>query len=826
MILEQALFGEVKGGHGLRAASGDRGLATELVSRLDLPDNAPPGADWSPFVSGFPHRDRYVIARTFRDPNAARAGMVLSHALIARIDEIVIASDIRPIFDQLIAEAVAPTSLPTLSIDTVEGQPPAVPELAAVAAALVMRSAGPVVRVGHQGLEPLVSALWGQLWPAIRRGFSFRLSFGPGDLVEPLQPALVCTPASLVARWQGHRLLDRFTMDAASLASTMLTGNGAGQQLRTFADAIGTELRSFSELSLLEQAYRFAVLEPKPISNTVAAARLIDRLSPDPMCGESGKWEILNRLVHQFEGATADDILPLRNMQLQGFANSEQVWAVLGRWLAENQFPEPQDAAFRNVIADALTIAKASDNWQRAVLSGLSGAALKSGRSFPSALWRWAKADPALTAPLWTHLGASNPFEDRLVQTAPLELKGDAAQPILSYAAENGLYRLHGATAAAAYSLIEAVRLQVCVEPAHGSEGIREALRRATASQVVASAVTVGDERLVAIAADAVAKKPELLAETEISNKVARAIWSAALDLSPEVWLGPADPRAAFDQVLSDVLDGAVVSVGLIDRLANTPLGDLSAFARRTELWSKVASPTRDRLLRMTASGWLKNAEGGHAPCSVEPLLHDAILGDCKLDTLLDCFATNRIAEATAIVAALPRFDEFRFRHWLSTAAARTRLIPTIDAELVGRLAVERRWHGVVGDLLRMLHSGREDIRPALRACVSQIGLMDRWFYGLSQITAEEKWASLENLAAQLYPTGPDHEGLWERAGGYAADLDCGGSGRARWRNALGKVRLGKCPRVQNLLREMQEDFEENKELRFLVETREFGGHR
>ena len=79
----------IRGGHALREATGDRQLAAEFASRLDLPDTAPSGVVWSPFTSGFPHADRYVLARTFLDPQATRGGMVLSHALIISLEDII-----------------------------------------------------------------------------------------------------------------------------------------------------------------------------------------------------------------------------------------------------------------------------------------------------------------------------------------------------------------------------------------------------------------------------------------------------------------------------------------------------------------------------------------------------------------------------------------------------------------------------------------------------------------------------------------------------------------------------------------------------------------
>lgn len=827
MLVEQAVYGEVKGGHGLRATSGDRTLAIELASRLDLPDTAPPGADWSPFVSGFPYGERYVIARTFRDPNATRAGMVLSHALIVPIDAIVATADLRPIFGILITEPNAPANLLTLNIVTSESPSPVVSELPSTAAALVARGVtGPVVRVGHEEFEALIVSLWGRLWPALRRGFSFRLSFGPGDLVEDPPPVLVCTPTSLAARWQGHRLLDRFARSAPSLASEMLNGHDTGEPLRAFADMIGAELASFGELALLEQAYRFAVLEPDLIGNTIAAVRLTERLSPDLNRGEAGKGSLLNHLTLQLEGATPNDFLPLRNLRLQGFTQTEPVWEALAHRVGKSPFLEGDDAAFLNVVADALTADKASGEWRGAVLDGLAVAARASVKAFPSALWRWAAANPALTGPLWSQLGVDKALEERLVQVAPQTLGRDAARPILAIAAKKGLYRLHGAVAAAAYTPIEAVRLQLSVEPTPSSQGVPLALGRASPAQIVACAIDVGDLRLVPLAADVVAKKPELLAKIDMSNKVARAIWSAALGTSLDAWRGPGDPRAAFDQFLIDFLDGTEIPLELIDRLAHTPLGDLNAFPRRAELWLKLTGPSRNRLLRATGAAWLQNAEASQEPSSVEPALCEVILVDRNLDTLLERLARGGIARAAQLVAVLGGFDETRFRRWLGTAADRTRPMPPADAEAIGRLAVERRWQGVVDDLMGMLRWGRDDVRPALRTCISLVGFFDRFLYGLSHVTSSEKWDALVELAAELYPTGPNHDGLWERAGGRDSDLGWGGNGRSRWRDALGRIRRGGGPRIDTLLREMQSDYPANTELRYLAEDREFGGRR
>ncbi|MEU8327579.1 effector-associated domain EAD1-containing protein [Micromonospora sp. NPDC048839] len=826
MIVEQAIFGEAKGGHALKAASGDLTAAAELAPRLDLPDTVPPGVDWSPFVSGFPHRDYFVFARTFMDVRAARAGMVLSHALIVPIEDIAYAPDLRLLFDQLIVEANAPSNLLTLNLDLGDEVPPVAAELPTAAAALSTRAAGPVVRLGNHGFDELVVSLWGRLGPAMRRRFAFRLSFGPGDLVETPQPALVCTPPSLIARWRGHRLIEAQNPKPPSLAAAMLSGSSEGQALRSFALGIGAELTSFGDLPLLEEAYRLTVRAPDTIGNTVAAARLVERLSPITTHGADDKADLLDRVVSHLRNATADEVLPLRNLALRGFEQAERLWAELASWAAENTFPAAQDPSFMLMITDAMEASSSTEDWRTSVLGGLSRAARARGTALASAFWRWAEADPAVGMLLWKVFEADEGLEDRLVNVAPQRLKREAAQPILERAREGHLYRLHGATVSAAYSPADAVRLQVAIEPSPAvADGVRLALTKATPREVIACAVEVVDPRVIQLAAEHVAKTPTLLADLDLSREAARLVWSASLALNTDAWRGPADPRSAFDAVLVDVLHGRPVAPKLVDRLSRTPLADLTGFARRPELWSTLTGATRDALIRATARGWLDRAAASKATPGLEPEIQTAILSDHKLGELLGQFADGRVGAAIQIVVALSAFDEHRFCTWLRVVANRSRPIPPSDAEAIGRLTQERRWRNATDELLRMLRRGREDVRPALRACVSMIGPLDRWWLRLSPISPAEKWESLESLAAELFETGPDHENLWERAGGHNADLQKIGNGRERWRDALSRIRRGaKGPRVKKLLREMQQDYPSNASLRFMADDKEFGG--
>ena len=160
MKIEQALYGEARGGHALLAESGDLRTATELTSRLDLPDTAPPGVEWSPFFSGFSYGDEYVFAMTTLDAAAPRAGMVLSHALIAPLDKIVAVRNLRPLLALFRLALDRSSRIDAAEIELDEGSPsPQAADLAGAADALSIRGQGPVVRLGHIGFDRKAPAM-------------------------------------------------------------------------------------------------------------------------------------------------------------------------------------------------------------------------------------------------------------------------------------------------------------------------------------------------------------------------------------------------------------------------------------------------------------------------------------------------------------------------------------------------------------------------------------------------------------------------------------------------------------------------------------------
>lgn len=813
MRIEQALYGEADGGHALLGASKNDEVARGIVQRLDLPDAAPLGVDWSPFLRGFAYLDRYVLSRSFLDSSAARGGMVFAHALIAPLDEITRVSDLRPLLKFLATNERTRPAAKAIELADMETQFPDAEDLMDAAEALASATDLPVVRVGYGGFDQLVAALWARLLPEMRRNFAFRLSFGPRDLVEDIKPALVCTPHEMAGRWTGYRLIGPCdSLQPTSLASAVLSGRGNAAPLLEFMREIAVEPATFAQLGRLEQACRLYKEEPTA-EVCIRAVRLLESLSPDPGAGTDLKERLVQRLQTAMAKATPEQILLMRNLRLSAFPSPGRVWQTLKKWVAENIYPQDQDAQILSAIEKA-TSDGAVLEWRTAILDGLAAAARARKSNFRNGFWRWMQTCPGVVDAALGHVMAEDSVETSVAEAAPRCISPRIANEILALARSRGWLRVHGAVLSAAFSPLDAARQQLAIDSDLSfMEGIRPCFRNAKPEEVLNCALEIGDPRTTILAGEAAARDLELLTQVDFRERNAQAVWREAIVIDVDSWRGPSDPMAAFHAVLDGLLEGAETDSSLIHRLSLTPVADLCSYPRRAELWLRVDSPILNNLLAATAEGWLWRACRGHVSFEAEPALQSAILSSDEFEPALSELIPDRLGTAIRVIAALDSCEEERFRRLTNGVLTRSTVLTVPDAEEVGRLIQDRNWKATAFTLVEQYQSGRQDLEPALRAFHNMLDLWTRFWLGIKPLSENEKWEAFETLAAELYSDGPSEEEVWERAGGKKEDLSFHGSGRSQWRKALRKVRRGIGVSPNSILEVMEEDFPGNQRI-------------
>jgi hypothetical protein len=829
MRVEQAVYGEVPGrGHGLRAASPNALIAAAIASKLDLPDAVPPGVQaWAPFVRGFPIDEHYVLARTFLDLSASRGGMVLTHALILSLDDMCQLRSLATLFERLahsVSECVGP--LATLELDTGDSVRPPSADLIGTANALAAEGLGPVVRLGLNGFEELVDSLWGNLWPALRRTIAFRLSFGPNDVVEHPTPALVCTPEQLQGRWTKHRIVKPDDLTPHSELAKIFSGQRELQPIMDLARNLGLEVQTLRELGRLERLYTL-LSAGESFEDLLAAIRLADGISNQPTLGASIKNKLISRFTTLIPSAGCKQLLPMRNLALSGFANTRSLWSAVELLVSNLQFGPAEDDDLMAMVMASVDENLALPPWRAAVTAGLSTAARRDQTAMFKAIWRWAERSAAAFAAAIGTLPADAAVEQRLAGEAPRNLHVTTPTALLSPLLKKRWLTAYGAVLASTLPPREAIGQQLKVDKDRDhSAGLRSALRYASPSHTLECTLVHKDSRLVELCADLAAVRPQILSTIRCEDITEQKMWSAAIRKNSSLWNAPSDATRVRDNVLVQLAEGRPVDVGLLEVLAQTPLADLCHATERARLWSLLPTLQRDRYLQATATGWLEVAALGAAVNPPETDLERAIMSSPSLRSVLERSSVT-VAVRLSIVGALPSFPEEAFITWLDNLFRNVRILSHTDSEQIGMLVASRRWGRAAKYLSDRLGAHRPDIMPGLRLCADLLNFYILWRLGIKKPSATEKWQAFEQEACELYPSGPDSDELWSRAGGKNSDLPGRSqNGATRWHTVLLSIRYGARPTIRELLAVMCKDFPLNEKLRLYANDMDIVGWR
>jgi hypothetical protein len=829
MKIDQAIFGLGSGGHSLLQCSGSREVFKEIERRMDLPNTAPHGIAWSPYLGGFSWREYLVLSKTELDTRATRGGVVFTRALLLPIEEIIRVQNIEPFIRYLLETGIDETgkisAVEIIRTETDETSQPA--SLVAITNALSSRDAGPAVWVGLDGFDQAITGLWKILWPELRRSLTFRLSFGPDDLIEKPTPNLVVTPQGLAAKWANSKVINRSPAELQpSQVTTALLDPEAARRLRQLAEDYGLRVNGFQDVFLAQQLHR--ATERDDFTSQLSSLRIIESLSESSEVGRGAKAELLRKILAQVPEIDAPQVLPLRNLQITKVDQVEALWRELANWLAASHFPQQHDIAFLEIIRDALTGSASIEPWSRAMKNGFIEAARQPSNYFSVAAWRWVNAKPSVGNALFSILPEDSEIENRLIRTIPATLSEPAGLAVLSVCIQKRWLRLHGAVSYRTFDVREAIKRQLSVDTdVRYSEGLMLAIGQSPDREVIEAAIINNDDRLIDIASERVSVNPSTLSGSDFALYPVQRIWTGAILKSRDSWKAPHEPREAAAIVFDNrLIEGHNYFTPIVDAIAQTPLADVSGYPRRPLLWGKLGSAQRQAFLQATATGFIDQLATFQTLNAPEPVLETAILESGHTYETLVAFIQTQPNFLSTIASVFPSFNQKHFERLLDRLVKSVPSIPMSVSQSLGAWLRHNNWRGPADWMLNRVLHGRSDLRPALTQCAELFAWFTRFRYQLSSVSNDQKWVALREVASTLYPSGPDHHDIWERSGGKNRELEHHGDGESRWTAALNRMRNGNGVHTGRLLHEMRQEYPMNEELRFLAEDVEFGGWR
>jgi hypothetical protein len=812
MVFEfgQAIYGERDRGHQLLASSSLFPDAARLAGRMDMQGSPPPHTSWEPYLSGFAWNKHYVLARTMPDVAAARAGMVFSRAFALPLAVAEGLEDIASLLDML--EALGDDRSEVVDLEGRPG-PRSVPARAGLARAMLEEGEGPVVWPGESGFDAALANLWANLWPAARRSLSFRIAFSPTDIASD-PPAIVTTPQALVSRWSGFRIANP---DAApnpkDLAEAYLLGDRTVPMLSGAVDAFGEQM---ADVATLRQAGGVLAMAENggSLADIVDALRLASHLAPQASQGAELKSGLVERAAMAAERASVDEVRMARNLDLAAVAGRQTFWRALRGWAETGLWQESDSGALAQVIDEAFSTRGLAE-WREAMAAGISRAVGGKRNDVSAALWRALGARPSILTTIGgPDAGRRKILEQTLLRSCPKSIPLKQAEAIAVQALNAQLVSVHAACCAASMPPQEAMRRHLA--EAHADEhSLAIAARKASGADRVAVALENDDPVSLALAASQAAKDPALLRNLDVHDLRWRALWSAAMRISPKAISGPAESALTVAAFFDGLINGAIDDDELVEAISRTDRADLTSYPSRSQLWASVRQPALDRFLTATADAAIVKLERGE-DIPIDDVLAGWIVEPLRLDPVLVRLTAN-VEIGVSLFRILSRLDEARFQRWLQSALSRGRPMSAAEAEAVGRLVAARNWTRIANGLAdAIIDHGRGDLNGAIDYIVEMIGMIRRYYLDESGSRTPDaaKWQILEELVLELYGYGPQDGALWRRSGGKDGDVPKGRTGGDVWRKALADARKGKgAIDVSRLLGTMATDYPRNATL-------------
>lgn len=212
--IEQQVHG-YHGGHQLLASSVALGREDQyLVDRLsDLSGPLMPGQDFAPYLTSYPlpSGSYYVVARTWQDKKAVRAGCVLTRSLLVPMQDWLDTPSLPFLLEALRPVDKTEPNVASLTVSNKNVLLPAVADqrTGELIEALFLEVRQPIVMFEVGCADIIIARLLTALWPGMRRQFSScGMALAPRSL-EGHSFDFLCAPKSSrlrFAEWQGRKI--------------------------------------------------------------------------------------------------------------------------------------------------------------------------------------------------------------------------------------------------------------------------------------------------------------------------------------------------------------------------------------------------------------------------------------------------------------------------------------------------------------------------------------------------------------------------------------------------------------------------------------------
>lgn len=826
-IIHQAIYGEVQGktsGHDLLAASDEKNELFRRVSgHTDLADRPEGGVLSSSVVRGLFAEDHFLLIKTFPDKSPSlRSGRVFSHALFIPKADLHRVNNLSNLFKYHLPSIQKEAKMHSLEYGSQEAKTiTGAVDGRESAATNALLEGQPFVWLGEDGYWSWVARIWSKLPAKEKRILKIGAAFGPSSVREEYL-SLLYIPEEAKSLWERHSFSvlgkDESQRLRTSAANWLVGDAKKATPFQTLLDDFAPKIDSIEALDRLEHygaVYHHLDQDPE-INQLLVLANFISKVSLNEGVGIKGKNRLTTAIIQALPNAPINMIIALIYQSWKGFPSAIiPVSDALCDWLSNHFLKGKQAKECGVVLAKALD-GEPKNWWVSTVLGYTNKRLIKRQPSDAQIFWQWMNKEPTLIAQHTSWL--PDDVENELTEKIP-QLEKTVAESVLHMAEQRDWLMLHAKVAAQLYSAEKAIEAQLLIDTDENHSRALETLSGSIkSSSFVSAAAGHTDTRLHSIAGKLIAENSKLMKGADITSEGWQKCWKAAIEQGSEVWQGIPKPQQVLFEILDHMLAGNSFNRTLLSAISIGKYNSLKDYPQREFIWSAIPEIVRFEFVAATLVELIvKYSTSKFNYNDLESELKKEAQSQ-KVQQYIISSKAIPLIEKLRLFDVLPSLGEYHAQQLVRD----NNFLPT-EAEGFGLIVSKNRWKAVVEELYSN-RSHRKDLLPALLQCSDLLGFWQRFALSPSglkpdAVSSDEWWNEFFNTAIQLFPGGPDQDGLWISAGGDQSQLLTTGSGRDSWNRAVQILRNNGKPTIRNLLYKMRDIYSENEKLKKLQET-------
>ncbi|OXA79060.1 hypothetical protein SAMN05444397_102296 [Flavobacterium aquidurense] len=822
--IHQAIFGEGRDlGHAVLNSSYQTDLITNQISGYtDLVDRPTNGKLQTAIIRGFVVKDNFLLIKSFPD-HEGRPGRVFSHALVLSLENFLKVKDITDLLQFHLKEINKSANLNVIQYTNYISLPNVLQSERMIVATNAMinhiDNNNTIAWIENEEYWLWISLIWSKIPDKVKINSRIGAAFNSKFLnVENLN--LVYIPEGLKPNWLKECCaiidVENIVVLETSLIRYFNNVENIGSGLNILLKELDPTIEEIDDLKILNEYTELYqnLNKKKSFTELLIFCDLVSKYCPEPKIAILGKKKIIDTLASNLLTASYEDILFLQYQTWKGYELTyleKSLGQSLKKWLNSHIQFGCDIKKISSILTTGLT-AKLKYWWHDFIYDFITEKLINWHSDYSKILWSCIEKEPSITNVLVPLLNDS--AEKDLIEELP-KLNKVNGEIVLQTIKNKKWYSLYGIISIELYGSKEAFTKILAIPDLQHDIVLEKMSSKVHDHQIITDSLALCDDRLTSLATKMIIEKPDLKAKLIVSDNVSQKLWLQSIDMGLNVWKGVSNPNKILFEIMNLLIKNSPFDEVLLSKISSSDFNSLKNFEKRILLWDILPSTCKEQFIEATLFDCLKDIDSNKSNFNdLEKSLKDTMKSSIIRTKILSSSLFSTSLKLN-LVQICTDFNEIDARLVLTNF----KLSPE-NAITLGSIASTKHWRELANSIFNLRHS-RNDLAIALKYCYHLLSFWDRLSLPnndlhKSSTFIDEFWNALLEKATELYPDGPNQNGLWENSGGQRSDLHITGSGKQIWSYAISHMKSGGRPSSKDLLQKMIDDFSCDESLKTL----------